>query len=66
MAENINTLLDRLYYQQIVAAQDAKQLENMRKQISLLSVYKKQIEEQKQNVLFTMAKIHDKKDKING
>ena len=64
MAENMNTMLDKLYYQEKIAEQDAKQLQNLKQQIGLLSVYTKQIEEQKQNVLYTMARIQDKKNKI--
>ncbi len=64
MAENINTMLDKLFYQEKIAEQDAKQLKNLKNQITLLSTYTKQIEEQKQNVLYTMARIQDKKNKI--
>ncbi len=64
MAESMNTMLDKLYYQEKIAEQDANQLKNLKAQIGLLSTYTKQIEEQKQNVLYTMARIQDKKNKI--
>lgn len=64
MAENINTMLDKIYYQEKIAEQDAIQLKNLKQQISLLSTYTAQIEEQKQNVLYAMARIQSKKDKI--
>jgi len=64
MSENINTLLDKVYYQQLITQQDSKMLKDLKNQISLLSVYTKQIEEQKQNVLYTMTRIQSKKDKI--
>ena len=64
MAENINSMLDKIYYQERITEQDAKQLKNLRQQIGLLSSYTSQIEEQKQNVLYTMARIQSKKDKI--
>ncbi|MCR4881447.1 MAG: peptidoglycan DD-metalloendopeptidase family protein [bacterium] len=64
MAENINSMLDKIYYQERITEQDAKQLKDLKQQISLLSTYTSQIEEQKQNVLYTMARIQSKKDKI--
>ena len=64
MADNINTMLDKIYYQERITEQDAKQLKNLKQQIGLLSSYTSQIETQKQNVLYTMARIQSKKDKI--
>ena len=64
MADNINTMLDKIYYQERITEQDAKQLKNLKQQIGLLSSYTSQIEAQKQNVLYTMARIQSKKDKI--
>ena len=64
MAENMNSMLDKIYYQERITDQDAKQLKNLKKQIGILSAYTTQIEEQKQNVLYTMARIQSKKDKI--
>lgn len=64
MSEDINTLLDKIYYQQLIAKQDAEQLSNLKKQIAQLTDYTRQIEEQKQSVLYSMARIQNKKDKI--
>ncbi|MCQ2958105.1 MAG: peptidoglycan DD-metalloendopeptidase family protein [Candidatus Gastranaerophilales bacterium] len=64
MSENINSMLDKIYFQQVIAEQDSQQLKNLQKQINLLSSYTKQIEEQKQSVYYTMMRIQSKKDKI--
>lgn len=64
LAENINNLLDKIYYQQLIAKKDTEQLNNLKKQIAQLADYTKQIEEQKQSVLYSMARIQNKKDKI--
>ena len=64
MAENINNLLDQVYYQQLIAQKDATELEKLKKEVEQLSEYTRQIEEQKQSVLYSMARIQNKKDKI--
>ena len=64
MAENISSMLDKIYYQQVITREDTERLKRLEKQITLLSVYSRQIEEQKKNVLYTMIRIQDKKNKI--
>ena len=66
MSEEIKLTLDPFGAKEAekIAEQDAQQLKNLKAQIGLLSTYTKQIEEQKQNVLYTMARIQDKKNKI--
>ena len=64
MAENVTVLFDKIYYQQLLAKKDADQLETLKKQVDELSEYTRQIEEQKQSVLYSMARIQNKKDKI--
>jgi len=64
MAENITVLLDKIYYQQLLAKKDADQLAELKKQVDELSEYARQIEEQKRSVLYSMARIQNKKDKI--
>lgn len=63
-AENINTLLDKIYFQQLIAKQDSERIEKLQKHIAVLEDYAKQIEQQKQSVLYAMARIEDKKNKI--
>jgi len=63
-AENITTLLDKIYFQQLVAKQDTDRIEKLQKHIAVLEDYAKQIEQQKQSVLYAMARIEDKKNKI--
>ena len=65
MAENITVLLDKIYYQQLLAKKDADQLAELKKQVDELSEYARQIEEQKRSVLYSMARIQNKKDKMN-
>lgn len=64
LAENITVLLDKIYYQQLLAKKDADQLAALKKQVDELANYTRQIEEQKQSVLYSMARIQNKKDKI--
>lgn len=64
LAENITVLLDKIYYQQLLAKKDSDQLSALKKQVDELAEYTRQIEEQKQSVLYSMARIQNKKDKI--
>jgi murein DD-endopeptidase MepM/ murein hydrolase activator NlpD len=63
-AENINTFLDRIYYQQILTKKDAERLNNLKAQVNQLAIYTAQVEDQKRNILYAMAKIENKKNKI--
>ncbi len=63
-AENINLFLDRIYYQQILAKKDAERLNNLKAQVNQLAIYTAQVENQKKNILYAMARIENKKNKI--
>ena len=63
-AKDINSLLDKIYFQQLIAQQDTERIEKLQKHIAVLEDYAKQIEQQKQSVLYAMARIEDKKNKI--
>lgn len=63
-AENINTFLDRIYYQQILTKKDAERLNNLKAQVNQLAIYTAQVENQKKNILYAMARIENKKNKI--
>ena len=63
-AENINTFLDRIYYQQILTKKDAERISNLKAQVNQLAIYTAQVEAQKRNILYAMARIENKKNKI--
>lgn len=64
LSEDINKLLDKVYYQQIIAQKDTEALISLKANASKLADYTRQVNTQRQSILYTMARIQDKKDKI--
>ncbi|MDD3594455.1 MAG: peptidoglycan DD-metalloendopeptidase family protein [Candidatus Gastranaerophilales bacterium] len=64
LSENINKLLDKVYYQQIIAQKDTEALISLKANASKLADYTRQVNTQRQSILYSMARIQDKKDKI--
>jgi murein DD-endopeptidase MepM/ murein hydrolase activator NlpD len=63
-AENINTLMDRIYYQKILTEKDAKSLKELKETANKLAEYTDQVALQKSNILYTISRINQKKRNI--
>lgn len=63
-AQDINTFLDRVYYQQRLAVHDKKLLEDLRVKARKVAVAKQDVEYQKNNIVNTLGVMNQKKKQI--
>jgi murein DD-endopeptidase MepM/ murein hydrolase activator NlpD len=63
-SKNINTLMDRIYYQRILTEKDSKILNDLKLRANKLAEYTNKVEMEKSNILYTIGKISQKKQRI--
>jgi murein DD-endopeptidase MepM/ murein hydrolase activator NlpD len=63
-SKNINTLMDRIYYQKILTEKDSKILDTLNYRARKIAEYTNQVESEKNNILYNINQINQKKKRI--